>query len=76
VIIETKTLPLKCPGLVALIDASPLRKDLTTLSIVDGDQLSEVFEEVRTVGAELREEVRENLDRMPGRGILTEKLLA
>jgi hypothetical protein len=75
VIIETKTLPLGCPGLVALIDASPLRKDLTTLHIVDGDQLTEVFDEVKAVGAELRQAVADNLDRMPGKAMLMEKLL-
>lgn len=76
VIIETKTLPLKCPGLVALIDASPLKKDLTTLSIVDGDQLVQVFDEVRAVGAELRQEVADNINRMPGRSVLIDKLLS
>jgi hypothetical protein len=75
VIIETKTLPLGCNGLVALIDASPLRKDLTTLKVVDGEQLAELIEEVKTVGAQLRQEVADNLDRMPGRTILMEKLL-
>lgn len=75
VIIQTKTMPLNCPGLVALIDASPLKKDLTTLSVVDGDQLSELFEEVRAVGAELRQQVADNIDRMPGRSILMDKLL-
>lgn len=75
VIIQTKTMPLNCPGLVALIDASPLKKDLTTLAVVDGDQLSQVFEEVRAAGAELAQQVADNLDRMPGRAILMEKLL-
>ena len=75
VIIETKTLPLGCNGLVALIDASGLRKDLTTLSVVDGDQLVEVFDEVKAMGAELRQAVADNLTRMPGKAILMDKLL-
>ncbi len=75
VIIETKTLPLGCNGLVALIDASTLRKDLTTLKVVEGEQLVAVYEEVKAVGAELRQEVRDNLDRMPGKAILLDKLL-
>lgn len=75
VIIETKTLPLGCNGLVALIDASPLRKDLTTLSVVESDGLAAVIEEVRAVGAELRDEVASNIARMPGRSILMDKLL-
>ena len=44
-------------------------------TVVDGDQLSELFEEVRRVGAELRQQVADNIDRMPGRSILMDKLL-
>lgn len=74
VIIETRTLPLGCPGLVALIDAKPLRKDLSTLGVVDGDNVSQLFDEVKATGAELKDQIKENLDRMPGRDLLMEKL--
>ncbi len=74
VIIETRTLPLGCPGLVALIDAKPLRKDLSTLGIVDGDNVSQLFGEVRAVGSELKNQIKENMERMPGRDILLDQL--
>lgn len=74
VIIESRPVKLGCPGLVALIDASGLRKDLTTLKVADSEELESVLEEVRTVHRELRQQVADNINLMPARSHVMEHL--
>lgn len=73
--IESRPVNLGCPGLVALIEASKLRKDLTTLKVADSPEYSELLEEVRRVGAELRQQVADNIDRMPAKSHVMDHLL-
>lgn len=74
VITESRPIKLGCPGLVALIDASDLRKDITTLKIAESEEYLRLEEELRQVWRELRQEVADNIDRMPARSHLMEQL--
>ena len=56
---------LDCPGLFALVDARGLRKDLTTLQVLDDDRFKELLEEIREAGKVLRKRLKENLHLMP-----------
>lgn len=74
VIIGRQTVPGSCPGLVALVDARDLGKDLTTLQVLDDDRLKDVLEEVREAGRALKDQISENLDLMPARQFVSQKL--
>lgn len=64
-----------CKGLVALIDAKPFRKDLTTLHIVEDEKYDRLVEELQEVALRLRNRVAENLEKMPGQEMIQAKLL-
>lgn len=74
VIIQSITKQIGCPGLVALVDASPLRKDLTTLHVAEGEQMTQLFQELTTVWQELRQELITKIHLMPNKGYLLDKL--
>lgn len=76
VIIDSQVVNLGCLGLVALIDASTLRKDLSTLKIVEGDQLAEIKHEAYQAWLELRQEIEENIEVMPPSSRLRKRMLS
>jgi hypothetical protein len=77
VIIHTETPDdLLCTGLVALLDARSLKKDLTTLKIVHDERYRQVLSRVQEVWRELRQEVSDNIERMPARAHVAQHLLA
>lgn len=66
IMLAVKTVPTGCPGLVALVDARHLRKDLTTLQVLDDQKgLKDLEEEVKQVGLKLKKQILENLHLMP-----------
>ena len=74
VVIQSVTKKLGCPGLVALIDASHLRKDITTLHVAEGEQMTKVVNEAAAVWQQMRQELFDNIDRMPNKAYLLERL--
>ncbi len=74
VVIDTYDQALECPGLVALIDARHLRKDVSTLKILKDDQLTALLKEVQQVAATLRQQVLDNLQRMPAPDFVASRL--
>jgi hypothetical protein len=74
VILGRQTLASNCPGLVALIDAKDLGKDLTTLQVLDDERLKLILEDVREVGELLREQVRQWLHLMPAQTLVRQRL--
>lgn len=75
VVIGKQTVSGNCPGLVALVNARDLGKDLTTLQVKDDDRLRAVLEEVQQAGEALRQQVRDNLSSMPAQSLIQSKLL-
>lgn len=76
VIIDSQVVHLGCLGLVALIDVSNLRKDLSTLKIVEGEQLGEIKQEAYQAWLELRRDIEEHLEIMPLSSRLGKRLLS
>lgn len=74
VVIDSVDQSLNCPGLVALIDARDLGKDLSTLKVLKNDRFAQLLEEIREVGSELRQTALENLERMPAPGYVASRL--
>lgn len=75
VILGSDTVPCDCPGLVALINARDLGKDLTTLQVLKDARLEKVREEVREAGQTLRGIVASNMDLMPPARTYISKML-
>lgn len=65
VMLGVKTIPTDCPGLVALVDARNLRKDLTTLQVVDSKALTILEDEIKEMGQKLKRQVLDNMHLMP-----------
>ncbi|MFA5508764.1 MAG: hypothetical protein WC314_05090 [Vulcanimicrobiota bacterium] len=65
VMLGRKTVPTGVPGLVALVDARHLRKDLTTLQVLEDNALAALLEEIKLAGEKLRSQILENLHLMP-----------
>lgn len=65
VIINVDRFNLGCPGLVALVDARGLGKDLTTLKILEDERLQALQEEIAESGRQLKKQILENLHLMP-----------
>ncbi len=74
VVIDSIDQALDCPGLVALIDARALGKDLSTLKILKDEKLAQVLQDAQEVGATLRQQVLENLKRMPAPNFVASRL--
>ena len=65
VMLGSKTVSTGCPGLVALVDARHLKKDLTTLQVLEDKLLEQLLEEIREAGEMLRRQIQENMHLMP-----------
>ena len=65
VLIDRKSFSGATPGLIALIDANGLQKDLTTFQVIENDEYERILDEVRASGKALKEQVLENLSLMP-----------
>lgn len=74
IILGRQTMSGACPGLVALVDAKDLGKDLTTLQVLDDERLQKLLEEVKLVGEELRQQIAQNLHLMPARDLIARRL--
>ncbi len=68
VILSRQTLDLGCRGFVALVDARELRKDLSTLHIIEDDKYERLLELLKAEAEELKKILRENRDRVPDWG--------
>ena len=75
VMLGSKTVSTGCPGLVALVDARHLKKDLTTLQVLEDKLLEELLEEIKEVGEVLRTQVLENLHLMPAQDYVRSHLV-
>jgi hypothetical protein len=65
IMLGVKTIPTDCPGLVALVDARHLRKDLTTLQVLEDKSLENLVEEIKLMGLKLKKQIHENMHLMP-----------
>jgi len=65
VLIGIDRVNLNCPGLVALVDARGLGKDLTTLQILDDHRLEALKVEIAEAGLVLKEQILAHLHLMP-----------
>ena len=74
VVIDKVDQALGCPGLVALIDARELGKDLSTLKILTDERFALIVEETRKVGQTLRQTALEHLERMPAPDFVAARL--
>lgn len=74
VVIDKVDQALGCPGLVALVDARGLGKDLSTLKILTDERFSLVLEETRKAGQMLRQKALEHLERMPAPDFVAARL--
>lgn len=74
VVIDSLDHAMDCPGLVALIDARNLDKDVSTLKILKNAKLTQVLEDVQEVGATLRQQILDNLKRMPAPNFVASRL--
>ena len=71
---KLRSLDADCPGLVALINAKHLGKDLSSLKVLEDKRLAQVFEEVREAGRQLKAKIASNLHLMPAQSYLREHL--
>ena len=71
---KVRSLDADCPGLVALISARDLGKDLSSLKVLEDKRLNEVFEEVREAGRQLKARIAENMHLMPAQSYLKKHL--
>ena len=74
VILGRQTVQGACPGLVALVDATHLGKDLTTLQVKDDKRLKALLQEIKEVGETLRAQVEENMHLMPAKDLIRRRL--
>jgi hypothetical protein len=65
VMLGVKTVPTDCPGLVALVDARNLRKDLTTLQVLEDKNLEALVDEIKLAGLKLKKQILDNIHLMP-----------
>jgi len=65
VILGRQTFACGCPGVVAIVDAKDLGKDLTTLQVLDDARLKAMMKEVEVAAGRLRNLVKQSLHLMP-----------
>lgn len=74
VVIDSAEQDLDCPGLVALVEARALKKDLSTLKVLRDAAFDSVCEDVRRAGKDLLNTAWENLSRMPAPDYVASRL--
>lgn len=76
VIIDQRSENWQCPGLMILIDGKEFKKDLTTLKVVKNDAKEEQLKaEAQRVHADFKELIKANLDQMPDKRRIRDRLL-
>ena len=66
VIIERQSPEFDCPGFVAVVDASSLAKDVSTMNVREDDAYHQMLTEVKLAAQNLKTILAENLEMMPG----------
>ena len=66
VVIQSPDLPIECPGFLAVVDASSLPKDVSTMKVIEDEAYQQLLVEVELAAQNLKTMLAENLDKMPG----------